>query len=373
MNTEEYTLLYEKYIAGKCTPEEKEKLFSYKDDFRMQDVDPNNNPAEEARRDRILKNIQQSIKPTRTTILPIYWRWSAAAVLLISLSLLLLLVKKEPLKTEVAIASPILPGTNTAILTLADKSTIALDQIANSVTLSGNTRITKLKNGEVSYQSNTASATTKPTENTITIPKGGQYHITLQDGTRVWLNAGSSLTFPTFFAGTERRVRLTGEAYFEVAKNIKMPFKVTAKDAEIEVLGTHFNITAYEDESSTKTTLIEGAVRLSNSKNKVVLKPDQQGLIVQNSDRIAVKPVHGSDAAAWKSGLFIFRDDQITDIMKQISRWYNVDVEYRGNMTNKTFGGVYSKNKNLTELLKGLELTGLIHFKVEGRRIIVMQ
>ena len=372
MNNEEYISLYEKYISGKCTAEEKEKLFSYEDHFQLLDVDRNDSADDEVRKAKLFSNIQKGIQPKQSPILPMYWRWTAAAVILISLGFTFFFINQQPVKTQAALIKPILPGRNVAILTLADQSTIALDQIKDGITVSGKTQISKLKDGEISYRSNHGSSAEPAPTHTITIPRGGQYHITLQDGTEVWLNAGSSLTFPTFFEGKERKVKLEGEAYFEVAKNKQMPFKVDANTTEIEVLGTHFNVNAYREEGMVKTTLLEGSVRLRSDKAKVTLHPDQQGTIVLNTEQIDVKPVKADDAVAWKNGLFLFRDENIISIMNKVSRWYNVEVSYRGEVAHLSFGGSYSKYKNLEELLKGLELTGLVHFKIEGRRVIVM-
>jgi ferric-dicitrate binding protein FerR (iron transport regulator) len=167
-------------------------------------------------------------------------------------------------------------------------------------------------------------------------------------------------------------VKLVGEAYFEVAHNEKMPFKVIANGADVEVLGTHFNISAYEGEPNIKATLLEGSVVLSNRNAMVRLLPGQQGVTSENEEKIDVKNVKVAEVVAWKNGSFVFRHANIQDIMKQISRWYDVDIEYRGNVKDQYFGGTYSKYKDITELLNGLELTGLIHFKIEGRRIIAM-
>jgi ferric-dicitrate binding protein FerR (iron transport regulator) len=268
---------------------------------------------------------------------------------------------------------PIKPGTTTAVLTLANGTNIVLDKAENGVVAkSGNTAIKKLKNGLLAYTHNgTAAPADANALNTITIPRGGQYTVTLPDGTNVWLNSESSLTYPVAFNGADRSVTLKGEAYFEVAKNKQLPFIVRTPQVNVKVLGTHFNVNAYEDDNDVKTTLLEGSVNLSNQATSAMLVPGQQGISGANS-KIITRKANINQVMAWKAGYFIFRDSNIHQIMKQISRWYDVEIEYKGDSSTKTFGGTYAKNKDINELLKGLELTGLVHFKIEGRRIIVM-
>jgi ferric-dicitrate binding protein FerR (iron transport regulator) len=308
------------------------------------------------------------------------WWQAAAAVLLLALGLSALLTRnntKKPLavkenKAPAAAPQRIKPGTNTATLTLANGSVITLDDAPEGVVAqTGSAAITK-GNGLLSY---TANGNTKANENAVNImhvPRGGQYAVTLSDGTKVWLNSGSSLTYPEVFDGPERKVVLSGEAYFEISKNEQQPFIVHTDRADVHVLGTHFNINAYNDEGVLKTTLLEGAVRLSAAAASVVLAPGEQGLITGSRPGIEKKRVNVSQEVAWKAGYFVFRNNTIRDIMRQISRWYDVEIEYRGELPTGTFGGTYSKEKDLPELLNGLELTGLVHFKIEGRKIIVM-
>ncbi|MDB4926404.1 FecR domain-containing protein [Mucilaginibacter sp.] len=364
MTPEAYTLLYEKYLAGNCTAAEIELLAKYRDGFRMQDGELL--PGEAAVKGRVYKRISQTLfeKPK---IINFRLMWAAAAILLVMIGAGIVFMKKRsviPLTAKVVIK----PGRNTAVLILADGTELLLDNAKDGTALTAVAK--KIKSGEISYYQ--AEKTAPVVMNTLSIPKGGQYQVTLADGTKVWLNSVSSLTYPTGFAGNERLVELKGEAYFEVAHNEKMPFKVKTNGAEVEVLGTHFNIAAYEGEPESKTTLVAGSVRLSGKNSVIKLIPGEQGVINDNSDKITVKQVKAAEVVAWKNGSFVFRHANIQEIMKQISRWYDVDVEYRGNIGDRYFGGTYSKYKDITELLKGLELTGLIHFKMEGRRIIAM-
>lgn len=381
MSPEYYMQLYEKYLSGLCTPEEEELLMRYQDNLKLQN---HNDEPLSAGEKKLRANIYNRIhlsnaEDNKPRSIKRWWWLAAAAVLCCGLLFGGLLIKKQRGatvdQTNAALKkSPIKPGTNTAILTLANGTNIALDKAGNGVVAkAGNTAITKMKNGLLAYTAgDNKEAAVSDALNTITIPRGGQYTITLPDGTSVWLNSQSSLTFPVAFKGAERKVSLTGEAYFEVAKNKHMPFIVHTGNADVKVLGTHFNVKAYQEDNAIKTTLLEGSVSLSNSSSSALLVPGEQGVAEVAGGKITQKKVNINEVMAWKSGYFIFRGDDIHDIMKQISRWYDVDVEYRGNISNIKFGGTYSKNKDITELLKGLELTGLVHFKIEGRRIIVM-
>ncbi len=209
--------------------------------------------------------------------------------------------------------------------------------------------------------------------NTITIPRGGQYQVILPDGTKVWLNSASSLKYPTVLLVNERKVERTGEGYFEVAKNKNMPFKVKFNEEEVEVLGTHFNIMAYTDEGETRATLLEGSVKISKGEFSKVLVPGEQTISQNNQANFTVRPADIESVLAWKNGIFSLQNSGIHQIMRQIARWYDVDVVYQGNLEDKVYGGRVSKSKNISEILRNLELTGTIHFKVEGRRITVME
>lgn len=265
----------------------------------------------------------------------------------------------------------ILPGGNKAVLTLSDGSQIELDDLANGeIAKESGVKITKTADGRLLYTVREGLSHVKPAFNTITTPKGGQYQIALPDGTMVWLNAASSLKYPSSFTGKDRLVTLVGEGYFEVAKDKKRPFKVETTQQEVEVLGTHFNINAYDDEEGVKTTLIEGSVKVKLPSNKsAMLKPGEQSLV---STDIKISPVDANSAIDWKQGLFWFNDESIYSIMRQFSRWYNIEVEYKGDVSNVRFGGQVSRMKNLSQVLRIMELTKSVQFRVEGNKIIVM-
>lgn len=376
MTPEQYILLYEKHLSGSCTAEEEELLMQYHDNFKMQDADGSKLPdADKKLRSTIYSRILNTIADRRPKVIKMHWWWAAAAIILL-VGLGSLFIKNQPpqLLVKNVKSSAIMPGKNAAVLTLANGANIVLDNAANGVLAkTGNTAIKKLKNGLLAYAANeNGSHPDTSALNMITIPKGGQYTIMLPDGTNVWLNSESSLTFPVAFKGSTRKVSLKGEAYFEVAKNKAMPFIVHTDNTDIKVLGTHFNVHAYKDDNTIKTTLLEGSVRLSSTTSSTVLTPGEQGTTDASNGRITQKKVNINQVMAWKAGYFIFRDDDIHDIMKQISRWYDVEVVYEGYTTNMKFGGTYAKSKDINELLKGLEYTGLVHFRIEGRRIIVM-
>jgi len=263
------------------------------------------------------------------------------------------------------------PGANKAMLTLADGSTISLDDAGNGALIQqGNTKLLKF-DGKLTY---------KPQENrsqnilfnTITTPRGGQYQIALPDGTQVWLNAASSIRFPTVFSGAERKVELTGEAYFEVAKNANMPFRVTVRDAEVMVLGTHFNIMAYDEEEVLKTTLLEGSVQFSSSGKNAVLKPGQQSQLKPDGNFGVTGNVNLDEVIAWKNGMFNFAGADIRTVMRQLSRWYDVEIIYEEKLLAELFHADIPRNTNLSETLKALELTGKVHFRIEDKKIFVM-
>lgn len=275
-------------------------------------------------------------------------------------------------------ANDISPGRNKAILTLADGRKISLNDAANgNLAKQAGIVISKTADGQLLYTVEDHSATSKNgavVYNTIETPRGGQYQVHLPDGTNVWLNAASSLKYPASFTNLPtRNVKLKGEAYFEVAKDKKHPFTVSTELQEIEVLGTHFNVNSYADEPAQKTTLLEGSIALrqsGNNKNNVaVLKPGQQSVLMNNN--LKIQDINVKLAVAWKNNKFLFENDNIAYIMRMVSRWYNVEVVYSGDIPDDKFIGAVSRFENVSEVLKTLEYTGKVKFKIEGRRITV--
>lgn len=282
-------------------------------------------------------------------------------------------------QTAPDVTEDIPPGGSKAVLTLASGKKISLTdarvgQLAKEQGLS----IHKKADGELVYTVEDKSAAAG-SYNTITTPAGGQYQVTLPDGSRVWLNAASSLRYPVRFAEQERTVELTGEAYFEVTtqpadKGGKCPFIVQTGGQKVEVLGTHFNINGYNDDASIKTTLLEGAVKVSGNRQPgVLLKPGQMAVTSRLKGTISVNAADINDVMAWKKGYFIFNNENIRDIMIKLARWYDIEVAYEGDMTGVAFQGNYSKTRNLVNLLKTIEQTNSIRFKIEGRRVTVIK
>ena len=275
----------------------------------------------------------------------------------------------------------ILPGSNKAILTLADGSDVILDQTSNGIlSKQGNVSIKKSIDGKVSYeaaQNNTYTGSALA-YNKIATPRGGQYQVNLADGTKVWLNAASTLKFPVTFNKAQRVVELTGEAYFEVNpepvagnRRAKVPFLVKTRKQLVEVLGTHFNVNAYDDEPDIRTTLLKGVVKVvkSAAHQSVLLKPGQQSAVAEH---ITVADVDASQSIEWQKGYFLFDNETVESMMRKISRWYNIEVEFKGNIRYRKFAGKISKFENIAQILQVMERTQVIHFEIEGRRVIVM-
>lgn len=263
----------------------------------------------------------------------------------------------------------IIPGSNKAILTLQDGSTIVLDDAKNgTVAKQGNATVIKTANGQLVY-SGAQSVPGKVMYNTMSTPRGGQYQLTLPDGTGVWLNSASSITYPTAFVGTERKVTITGEAYFEVAKDKTRPFHLKAGNQNIEVLGTHFNVMAYADEEAIKTTLVEGSVKVSQNGSSNILKPGEQS--VNKDGDFDIGPAALDEALAWKNGYFKFNRIGLKAIMRQLSRWYDVEIVYQGRIKDDEFVGTIGRSENIMQALHLLELTN-VHFKIKDKTIIVL-
>lgn len=295
---------------------------------------------------------------------PIYllrkiWFRAAAAIIIILITGVYFWYKGPSHHPAIATrqAQPIPPGRQGAILTLADGRQLTLDSLSNGIVAEQNGSQASVKDGQLAYHPEGAAATTTETYNTITTPRGRQYQMTLPDGTKVWLNAASRITFPTAFTGAERKVTISGEAYFEVARHADKPFIVSAGGAGIEVLGTSFNINAYSDESTVKATLLEGSIKVvpskdGSSKTGVVLKPGQQAIV---NDQLQVNAdINIEQVIAWKNGLFYFNSTGIATVMQQLSRWYDIDVRYEGKVPDIRVSGKMDKGLNLNEILEFL-------------------
>jgi transmembrane sensor len=262
------------------------------------------------------------------------------------------------------------PGGNKAILTLSDGSTVILDDAKNGqVAQQGGVQVSKLAKGQLVYNASAG----KPTEvvfNTLTTPRGGQFKLTLPDGSEVWLNAASSITYPTAFVSNERKVEISGEAYFEIMHNAAKPFKVSVNGMEVKVLGTHFNINAYNDEASVKTTLLEGSVSLIKGDAVAMLKSGQQAQLGNSENIKVIDNVDVDQVVAWKNGYFSFNRADLKTVMRQIARWYDVEISYEGKIPERQFGGKIDRNSNASEVLRILE-ESKVHFRIEEKKIIV--
>ncbi|MRG45409.1 DUF4974 domain-containing protein [Chitinophaga sp. SYP-B3965] len=297
------------------------------------------------------------------------FRYAAAALLLLSAGTYFYTThqNKAPqlANTNVIIA----PGREGAILTLADGSQVVLDSLGNGVVANQSGVQVLLQNGQLAYD----GSSKETVYNTITTPKGRQFRLQLPDGSKVWLNAASSVKYPTTFAGKERRVELTGEAYFEVAKNADHPFKVKAGDAtEVEVLGTSFNINSYPDETTIRTTLLDGAVRLNAYQQSQILKPGQQAVVKPAKAQLEL--VNNADldkVMAWKNGLFNFEDASLEEVMRQLERWYDIEVTYAKGIPAIRFGGEINRQNTLQDVLQILEKSN-VHFRFEDSRKLVV-
>jgi transmembrane sensor len=392
MNKKEAKALFDKYVAGNCSPDEKllfESLYvkiagleSDEDTYDLKSV-----------RDKIYSRLPGPGREVRL--------WPriavAAAVALIVLGVYFFNYRNGEILKQVqddVVVNDIAPGKNTATLTLANGKTINLSDTKTGVVVGEEL---KYNDGtDLNGRHPELVSGSPPLQLTASTPRGGTYIITLPDGTKVWLNADSKLEFPSKFGKNEQRiVRLSGEGYFEVTKNKRMPFIVISKGQEVEVLGTHFNINAYGDEVAVKTTLLEGSVKVSSflaspssrreerslghansrdssiPRNDVVLKPNQQS-VLSGSNRIAVKEVDPEVAVAWKEGLFIFDDEALEGIMRKLALWYDVEVVYGNeNLKQRIYGGSVSRFGNVSTVLRMLEKAGDVHFRVEGKKIFV--
>jgi ferric-dicitrate binding protein FerR (iron transport regulator) len=261
------------------------------------------------------------------------------------------------------------PGGNKAVLILANGAAVLLDSLHNGlVARQGNVHITKL-NGALRYKQEKDGHVGVVLYNTVITPRGGQYALVLPDGSRVWLNAASSLRFPTAFTGKERTVELKGEAYFEVAPNSTMPFRVMVKGMDVKVLGTHFDIMAYADEPAIRTTLLEGSVEVLIGEERALLRPGQQARVSSEGGGIRVAAADVTEAIAWKNGLFLFHHTDIREVLRQLSRWYDIDIGYEGEVS-ANLNGMIARNTRLSSVLRMLELTSKIRFTIKGNRIV---
>ena len=387
MTKDDFLKLYEKFQAGQCSPDEKKLLTLYRDEFVLTESPWDETVmGDRAETGRLIYNgIETGMQVDRTKrVKPLFSTGLKVAAVLLPLIIAGIYLWREaghPDKMPATASShtvpyDVLPGGNKAVLTLANGSSIVLDNAQDGLlSQQGSAKVMKTGEGQLSYIK--AKATDNAiTYNKISTPRGGQYKVVLPDGSRVWLNSASTLSFPTAFTGGERRVAVTGEAYFEIARNTAQPFTVSVpgpagRSLDIAVLGTAFDVMAYEEEDAIRTTLVEGAVKLEKDGQSWQLKPGQQG-VVKEGEHVKVDNDADIDAVtAWKNGRFEFRGN-IKGIMRQIARWYDVEVVYEGDLSDKSYNVATSRAANVSEALNYLALTGTIHFTIEGKKLTVI-
>jgi transmembrane sensor len=310
-------------------------------------------------------------------------RYAAAAALLIAISTTAYFMFVKPDTSQPPVSSTqqpaarpadVAPGAEKAVLILADGSSIILDNAANGqIATQGNTKVIK-EDGLLAYNAGNDKATDKPMYNTLRTDRGEHFSsLVLSDGSKIWLNAASSISFPTKFTGKQRNVEVTGEAYFEIAKNAAMPFIVSVKGMKVEVLGTHFNINAYDDEAAVKTTLLEGAVKVTANGKSGLLKPGQQAQLLASGEVKVRNDADVDEVVAWKNGAFRFQNEDMASIMRQVSRWYNVDVVFKDQISERYVVTHLTRSVPVSKLLQIFETAGGVHFEIDEttKKIIV--
>jgi ferric-dicitrate binding protein FerR (iron transport regulator) len=388
-STDHNEKLLQKYLDGQCTMAEIEELYAWlqstgshrsllaamQQEFRKTMEEHHEIPSEVS--DRIETRLLQDISRgkvvqfrQRTGV-----RWTAAAVILLLLGsgMYYYMSSVSSRKTfttsnnALADTGDIAPGTNKAILILANGDVVTLDSAGNQVINQGQT-VVRQKNGQLEYavQGNSDAVV----YNTLTVPRGGQFHIVLPDGSRVWLNAASSMRYPTAFNGDRREVELQGQGYFEVAPDARQPFFVKVNNLEVQVLGTSFDIMAYADEKSINTTLVEGLVNVKNGTTEQRLKPGQQAIVDPATGSIVVRAADVDQVIAWKTGFFEFDNASLGDILRQLARWYDIDISYNQTGNERLFGGRISRSLPLSDILHMLEANGST-FLLSGRKLTV--
>lgn len=376
------------YVAGLATPAEDQLVqeWFHAFDFTQATITSDVQDLRQQVAQRMWQKIDQAIdtpaKHTTTGRSIFYrYRWAAAAcIAFLSAGAYFLFLQQQPHQQSIASQpqTTILPGTSKATLTLSDGSTITLDSnTGNTITDPNGIKIINLTKGQLAYnRSNILHHTSEISYNLLSTPRGGQYEVVLSDGSHIWLNAASALRYPNAFTGKERSVEISGEAYFEIAPNPHMPFKIKVNGgSEVEVLGTHININAYSDEATVKTTLLQGSIRVTNAVQSAILQPGEQCTLaanVANNQGLQIARVNTDEVIAWKNGVFNLHNIGVAEMMRQLSRWYDIEVTYEGRTPAITFWGEMSRSENLAAILDFMKESG-IHFRIDngGKKIIV--
>lgn len=378
MKKELFDQILIRYQEGKANPDEIKFIESYYRALEYR-TDPNQigNQLPSAKTwNEIHEYINSAIQGKKAPNIFKLWRLiavSAAAVTFLTIGIYFFIAPETPNENNDNIyLADIAPGKQGATLTLANGTKIKLSEASNGkLTKQANVTVSKLSDGQLIYvfKSNNHGKDSAEVINTLTTDKGETYQVLLPDGSQVWLNAASSLTYPVNLnEHTKRSIKLDGEAYFEVSKDKRHPFVVVTNNQKVEVLGTHFNINAYSDEPTTKTSLLEGSVKVND---KTILKPGEQSIM--EDEKIAITTFDPDKVIAWKNGKFVFDEENIQSIMRKLSRWYNVEVSYRGELKDRNFTASISRFDKISKILDKLSYTNKIHFKIEEGRIIVMK
>ena len=399
LSKEQLEDLYHKYVQNQCTPEELEALVNELGSETMPEDEevvtrlfdttwdsPEVFPDKYQLPDLSLPNANDYETPI-IKMYPLKRRWvrtAAASILLILGAATYWFLVRTPKTDRVTVNKPVIikdisPGGNKAVLTLADHSTIVLDSAASGkLAQQGRTAIIKSKEGRLEYRPAGGAGGkdgANVSYNMLSTPRGGQYQLVLPDGSKVWLNAASSIRYPTAFSGPARQVDITGEAYFEIAKDAHRPFTVrvgspAGEKGEVRVLGTQFNVNAYSDEPAVRTTLLEGAVKVTKGAAAATLKPGEQAELQQSGAFRIIPDADVDQTMAWKNGHFFLKEADIRTVMRQIERWYDVEVVFEDDIRDKFYVDM-SRNTNVSNVFRILESTGLVHFRIDGKKIIV--
>ncbi|WP_431215918.1 FecR domain-containing protein [Puia sp. P3] len=393
MNAQQLNHLLDRYLTGELSPEERIALAETIGRPEHRDAlerltrevltadDLSAGLDDPAAKSAIIAHLDAAMAAQRRRLrIPHYVRYAAAAVVLLAVAGLVYFAgsakNERSIARQPAVTHDVAPGHEGAVLTLADGKQIVLDSSGDgSLARQGGMAITKEHAGRLVYAIEpTATFPQTTMYNTLTTPRGRRTSVVLSDGTKVWLNAASSIKFPAAFMGKDRTVELSGEAYFEVAKDAGKPFRVhlnrPGKNPEIEVLGTSFDVMAYEDEETVSTTLVDGSVRVTTGAGASLLRPGQQLLAASDGKTSLVADADVQKITAWKEGNFIFHGDELSDIMKQLARWYDIDVHYDSPVTDH-YTGKISRQVNISQVLKMLQAAGGVNFTVENRQVRV--
>ncbi|MDE1192603.1 MAG: FecR domain-containing protein [Arachidicoccus sp.] len=375
MDKQQLKIILDKYIEGTCSEEELqvfEQWYKTLDEYSKENIPDEYFGNESEYSIKMLQDflsLKAKNKIQKTKRINLYFKVAVAAIIILGIGTGIfwkLYRVSRSKQTITVVRNDAAPGHDGAVLTLADGSEVMLDSTASgAVAQQAGVQVINAK-GQLVYNENSTAATTQITYNTLTTPKARQYKLVLPDGTKVWLNSASSIHYPVAFSGKERIVEITGEAYFEVMHNAAIPFKVITAGNTIEDIGTEFDINAYEDESNTKTTLLQGAVKV----NGTLLHPGEEASISKQSGAIAVSKADTDDAIAWVNGQLSLECDNIQTLLRRIGRWYNVDIKYDGSLPNTALFGSVSRNVYLSQVLKALAAYG-VNARQQGNTVIV--